>query len=199
MKNYIFGFIAFIIILTMYSCKGKLIGEFYLSSEMKAQIPFKGFEKIYFNTDNRTVFLLSGDDRFYQIYESSECINCRDYSLFEKEWIYFKDNLHELRLVLDTGRDNNYFSIGFDVNETSFGCSFISPLSQETLRDDELYHDSLVVNNKTYHNVFSDTLTHIGSIGIDPYPIRCYYSTGFGVVKIDFSDSTSWELENIEW
>jgi hypothetical protein len=80
-----------------------------------------------------------------------------------------------------------------------FGCGLISPLSKKTLGDTEVFYDSINTSIKTYYNIFSDTLTHTGMIEIDPYPVRCYYSTGYGVVKIDFSDSTSWELEHIEW
>ncbi|PLW93834.1 MAG: hypothetical protein C0591_13835, partial [Marinilabiliales bacterium] len=63
----------------------------------------------------------------------------------------------------------------------------------------ELYYDSIDINNKMYYDIFSDTLKHEGIIPIDPNPVRCYYSTEYGVIKIDFSDSTSWELEHIEW
>jgi len=31
------------------------------------------------------------------------------------------------------------------------------------------------------------------------YPIKIYYSTEFGILKVDFSDGSFWELESIEW
>jgi len=34
---------------------------------------------------------------------------------------------------------------------------------------------------------------------IDSKAYRLYYSTEFGIVKIDFSDDSYWELEKIEW
>ncbi len=199
MKNYIFGFIALIIILTMYSCKGKLMGEFYLSSEMKAQIPFKGGEIIYFIDSNGKTYSLKAGEKYNEVFEYPMCNSCKDYSIYEREWIIVSDETYKMLLKMSSGTDMYSFSIEYSINGIGFDCSFRSPLSQDNLRINELYYDSLVVNNKTYHNVFSDTLTHIGSIGIDPYPVRCYYSTEFGIVKISFSDSTSWELKNIEW
>ena len=182
----------------MYSCKGKLMGEFYLSSEMKAQIPFKGGETIYFTDSNGKPYSLKAGEKCNEIFEYPMCNSCKDYSIYEREWIIFSDETYKLLIKTSSGTDLYSFSIGYSINSIGFDCSFHSPLSHDNLRINELYHDSLVVSNKTYYNIFSDTLTHTGNIDIDPYPVRCYYSTEFGVVKIGFSDGSAWKLESIE-
>ncbi|MCB2201181.1 hypothetical protein KQH26_00280 [bacterium] len=188
--------LIFLMILFFAAC-GKLIDEFYLTTEEKAQIPFKGFETITFIDDSNNLFVLSGDDRFNQIMQQDECINCRDYYIFERESISFRNNNYELRLVVGSGVNANHFSIGYDIDELSFHSNLISPLSKETLSNNEVYYDSLIVNNKSYNNVFSDSLTHQGSINIDPYPIRYYYSKEYGIIKIDFEDGSVWKLMEI--
>jgi hypothetical protein len=192
-------YIVFIsLIISVFSC-GKLIDEFYRTSEEKAQIPFNGFETITFIDTDSNYIIIQAEDRFDEVYESPECINCRDYSIFERTRINLSNNLYGLNLSIGSGSRKNYFSLSFGMDGEGFGCGLISPLSKKTLRDTEVFYDSINTSIKTYYNIFSDTLTHTGMIEIDPYPVRCYYSTGYGVVKIDFSDSTSWELEHIEW
>lgn len=166
---------------------------------MKAQIPFRGQEMITFIDSNGYNHTLQSEDRFNEIFEYPECNSWKDYSIFEREWIIFSDGLYKLLLKISSGKDLYIFSISYSLNDIGFRCTFKPPLSKDNLRDNEIYYDSLILNNKTYYKIFSDTLTHTGMIEIDPYPVRCYYSTGYGVVKIDFSDSTSWELDYIEW
>ena len=166
---------------------------------MKAQIPFKGYETITFVDDSNNVYSFQAGEKFNEVYEYEECNSCKDYSIFEREWIIFNDETYKLLIKISSGTDLYIFSISYSINNVGFRCIFDPPLSQDNLSDNETFYDSLIVNNKTYYHVFSDTLTHTGIIEIDPYPIRCYYSTEYGVLKIDFSDSTSWELERIEW
>ena len=199
MKNFIYTLLTVLLILLIYSCGKKLLGEYYLSDKMKAQIPFRGQEKITFIDENQNSYTLQSGDKFNEIYEYQECNSCKDYSIFEREWIIFSDALYELLLKISSGKGLYVFSISYSYNDIGFRCTFKSPLSKDNLRDNEIYYDSLILNNKTYYKIFSDTLTHNGMIEIAPYPVRCYYSTEYGVVKIDFSDSTSWELDHIEW
>jgi hypothetical protein len=200
MKNFIYTLLIFLSILVLHSCGKKLLGEYYLSEESKNDIPFNGYESITFTDNNNNPIIFKGGIRNNRVTESDECINCSDYYIFEREWINFSDgNDNDFTLQISSGIEENDFLFGINIGGNGFICNLISPLSKETLKHDDMFYDSLVISNKTYHNVFSDTLTHIGSIGIDPYPVRCYYSTEFGIVKISFSDSTSWELKNIEW
>jgi len=187
-----------IILIACASCK-KPVGEYYLTAEEKAQIPFKGYETFTFINDNNNTYSVTGEGRINQTYESPECINCRDYSIFERDWVYFNNDSYRISLVQNSGRTKHYFTIGFVTYGVDFEGSFISPLSRESLKENEVFIDSLFLNNRMYHNIYSDTLTHIGMIEFDPYPVRIYYSTEFGVVKFDFSDGSSWELESINW
>ena len=181
----------------MSSC-GKLIDEFYLTDEMREQIPFNGFESIVFKDSDENIFVLQGGDRFSRINKVNECINCKDYLYFEMETILFNDNTYEINFYSEASRKSQ-FSIRYKINNYTFRCSFNSPLSQNTLEENQIYIDSLSVNSQTYYNIFSDALSHTGSIPVDPYPERVYYSTDYGVVKIDYSDGSAWELLEVEW
>ena len=181
----------------MSSC-GKLIDEFYLTDEMREQIPFNGFESIVFQDSDENIFVLQGGDRFSRINKVNECINCKDYHYFEMETILFNDNTYEINFYSEASRKSQ-FSIRYKINNYTFRCSFNSPLSQNTLEENQIYIDSLSVNSQTYYNIFSDALSHTGSIPVDPYPERVYYSTDYGVVKIDYSDGSAWELLEVEW
>ena len=197
--NKIVGIIICLLLTT--SCR-KISAEFYLSAEEQAQIPFKGYETIIFLTDDKDSIVLQGGERINTRYETRSCTQCYDYIITERESIVFNSNNVRLQLAMATTKytaTSNSFSHGISIDSVGFSHGIASPLSIENLRPEEKYYDSLLVNNKMYFNIFSDTLTHIGMIEIDPYPVRMYYSTVFGVVKVDFSDGSTWKLEKIEW
>ena len=198
MKKLIF-LISVVLFFAIYSCnRGRQIGEFYLSEEMKSQLPFNGNETIRFIDENDNIFMLSGDGRITTFIEETECISCYDYYVFEKEWINFSDEAYEIRLKLNAS-EQSYFNITYTIEGELFWCGFTSPLSEENLKDQESFIDSITINNRNYYEVYRDTMRYQGSLSISPYPTFCYYSTEYGVLKIDFSDDSYWELENIEW
>jgi hypothetical protein len=196
-------YITFVLgfILLSESCS-KLEGEYYLTAAEKAQIPFQGYETITYTDDKSNSIKLKAGDRIDELIESPLCINCRDYAIVEYEHIKFMNDSITLSLSMSTTRyigHPNDFGHGLSIDSIYFSNGFASPLSIEKLRPEETHFDSLLVNNKMYYNIFSDTLTHLGIIELEPYPIRMYYSMEFGVIKFDFSDGTVWELEKIEW
>lgn len=200
MKNFIYTLLTVLLILLIYSCGKKLLGEYYLSEDSKNDIPFIGYEALTFIDDKNNLFIFIGGVRNNRITENDECINCSDYYIFEREWINFSDGKsNDFTLQISSGIEENDFHVGINISGNGFICNFVSPLSKETLKHNDVFYDSLIVNNKTYHKVFSDTLTHIGQIGLSSFPVRCYYSKEFGIIKIDFSDSSSWELDHIDW
>jgi len=78
LKKFCYGLVTIMVILTMYSCKGKLIDEFYLSSEMKAQIPFQGYENITFTRpQNERTEITSRSLKMYKL-----CLCTIAYSFF---------------------------------------------------------------------------------------------------------------------
>ncbi len=194
----------FIIVLSSVfsSCiKGKLIEEYYFTEEMHTQIPFEGFESlIYINADSVNIEL-SGGARTNRVTKVTECVNCSDYYYFETDYIKFRNDSYILNLYMEATQIYR-FTISFTIDEKSFISNFYDnlPLSNANLKGEQVFYDSIFVNNTNYYNVFGDTLIHYdGVISIDPFPVFCYYSTEYGVIKIDFSDNTSWQLEKIEW
>lgn len=190
---------SLILTLLFFTSCSKLTNEYYLTPEMKAQIPFQGFETISFINDSANIINLIAENRQNKIDETFECINCKDYYTSEIESIVLKNNLYSISLTMGASK-NSAFYIDFKYGEEGFSCAYTSlPLAKLTLQNGQMFYDSIVVNNKTYSDVFADTITHTGKIQSDPYPTYCYYSTEYGVIKIDFSNETSWELEKIEW
>jgi len=181
------------------SCE-KLIDEFYLTDEIRQQIPFNGKEEISFINNNGDETILIAGDRVDEIHKEFDCINCKDYYYIETEKIQIKNELYEIGLEL-IAADQCSLSIRFALEDINFGCVFANlPLSENSLKHDETYYDSLIINNKAYYEIYGDTLLHHeGNIPINPYPTLIFYSTNFGVVKIDFSDGSYWELDKVDW
>lgn len=198
-------FILGIIILThTLSCKKecRLMYEKLLTEQQKRQIPFEGRERISFNNVTK-VFELNGTGRIDTIKKLYNSVYSCDYYTQEYDFLTFEGENINLNLFI-TGR--NIFNISLDDFSQDFHmlASLRTDQSTGELSDYVELIDSLTVNNLLYLNVYKDT------VGVS-YPINgddsdsvilatyIYYSTDFGVVKIDFSDSTSWELDHIEW
>ena len=192
-------FTLIIILLITFSCnKGKEIGGFYLTEDMKSQIPFKGLETISFIDSNGGIFIFSGGYRVTQEIEQTECNSCPDYYVFEEELINFNNGLDEIRLTIHATNES-YLNIRFSIDGQVFGFGFFSPLSRDNLKYQEQFIDSITINNTVYTNVYKDTIYTKELMNNDQYPIYSYYSTEYGVLKIDFSDNSYWELNNIDW
>ncbi len=193
MKNLIIAFILLLGVLSLcFSCeKDHLAGKFLLTDEMKAQNPYKVDEtlKLISNTGDTLSWFVKG--RNNQIHKTPVGINTSDYYLIEVE---------QTSIVVKNATENGYIffqmggqltasqkytmslSLGEKVNEFSFNV----PFSTETTP----YIDSLYVMNRWIKDVF---------IHESASSNKLYYSTEFGIVKIDFSDGSYWELEKIEW
>jgi len=176
--------------------------EKLLTEQQKRQIPFVGRERISFNNVTN-VFELNGTGRIDTIKKLYNSGYSCDYYTQEYDYLTFEGENINLNLFM-TGRD--IFNISLDDFSQDFHMLATLHTDQSTgeLLDYKELIDSLNVNNSLYLNIYKDTVDV-------SYPIEgddsdsvilatyIYYSTEYGVVKIDFSDSTSWELDHIEW
>ncbi len=81
------------------------------------------------------------------------------------------------------------FQIDFSCNGKGMAANFDMPISKENTQT----VDSIFIMGQWQYDVF--VYIREKDDGTD----KIYYSTDFGVLKIDFSDGSWWELEKIEW
>lgn len=184
------------------SCyREKLVGEYYLSDEMKAQNPFHGFEDLFFVDDSGSVFKFAGEERISKTEKRFKDHTHRDFIYYEVDHIYFLNQVYQLEIGMSTYTSG--YNIGISFTFLDGGLSFYSNYTSELNESQPNYLDSLLLNNVWIYDVFYDTMKFSNIIPLPDellkYPIRSYYSADSGVVKIDFSDKTSWELEKVEW
>jgi hypothetical protein len=180
----------------------RLMYEKLLTEQQKKQIPFEGRERISFKNDTN-IFELNGTGRFDTIKKLHNSGYSCDYYTQEYDFLTFEGENINLNLLM-TGRD--IFNISLDDFSQDFHmlASLRTDQSTGELLDYEELIDSLIVNNSLYLNIYKDTVDVSYPINGDDsdsiiLATYIYYSTDFGVVKIDFSDGSSWELEKIEW
>ncbi len=179
-----------------FSCKKDyLAGGFLLTDEMKAQNPYQGGETLKFVSGSGNVYVWSVNDRSNQVHKMLKGINTKEYYLVEIDHtslglvdssFYFSFGLEMGGL----GDQNTDYDIWLHYGDVVSGFSFNLPLSTETTP----YIDSLFVMNTWVKDVFV-----YENEMIDNRAYRLYYSTEYGIVKIDFSDGSNWEIEKIEW
>jgi hypothetical protein len=84
------------------SCqKEKLVGEYYFTPEMRAKIPFKGYETIIFKTDSTDLVELNAANRRDTIYKSAIDKYESDYILWESDNIYFSNQNYKMSLHMN--------------------------------------------------------------------------------------------------
>ena len=175
--------------------------DILLTQQQKDQIPFEGRERIFF-TNGQNEIALNGTGRHDTIEKVYSSVYSCDYTNEETVFLTFKGEDYKLHLSM-RGRD--IFNIS--LYDFSQGLHMLASLrtAQSTgeLSDYDELIDSLTIHNSVYFKVYKDTLVDISypddisdSVKRATY---IYYSTDFGVVKIDFSDSTSWELDHVDW
>lgn len=199
MKKYLSVVVLVISLLATLSCdKGKEVGRFSLTDEMKKQIPFKGHETITYQNNVGDIFKFTSGYRIAQEIEQTECISCYDYYVFEEELINFNNGLDQIRYTVHALLDS-YLSIRYSIDGHVYYSGFSSPLDPNDLKDSESFIDSISVNNYMYYEVYKDTVSSQESVIPNHYPIYSYYSTTYGIIKIEFSNNTFWELEHVQW
>jgi len=178
------------------SClKDHLAGKFLLTDEIKSQNPFTGGEKLYYISDSSASYIFSIALRNDQIHEQPAGINTNEYYLIEVDQTSTAHDsiINKPELFLEmAGRINRApnFRIDFSFSTKGRSWSFDLPLSIERTP----FIDSLEIQGKWYYDVYQNELDKL-----DNRAYKLYYSTKFGIVKIDFSDGSYWELEKIEW
>ena len=202
MKNPITQIIVLVVILLISSCyREKLVGEYYLTDEMKTQNPFKGFEKLSFVDDPSPIIKLAGGDRINEINKYFMDHTHREYQLCEENRITFTNQSYNLSINMDACFSSNYIHISLIYLDDHYIFNSNYPYGLDTNLPN--YLDSLLINNVWVHDIFYDTMKFAGGKPfpdeLERYPVKSYYSSHSGIVKIDFSNSTSWELEKIEW
>lgn len=193
--------ILLLILITTASCK-KPVEEYYLTAEEKAMIPLKGYETVTYNSDSNSIEKLVADDRVDEIRKYYTDHTERNYILFERSYINFSNEKYTLRLFMSSypfPPKSIAFSFGYNDRKNYFS-SFFEIIDKE---DTTEFLDSLLINGSWIPDVYYDTMKYVH---LEPspdsllvFPVKSFYSKQYGVVKVDFSDGSSWELEKIEW
>jgi len=194
-----------IVILSGCYKKDKLVGEYYLTDEMKQTVPFDGSETIYFIDGEDTIVLDQGSRNNY--------INTIYISL--TEYTYGEDNKTKFNTENDQYfiyyvLQSNYYHnpgrikvIWYErinnalANEGEF--HFRLPLSTKTLEQGQWSLDEMEVQGVNYIDVYCDSIGFIMGTDGPNRPKKVYYTEEAGIIKIDFTQGNSWELLKIDW
>ena len=184
-----------------FSCERcEISAELLLTEPQKNNNPFKGSEKIIFREDG-SIIEFSGTYRFNWIDEVPESLYSCDYSLYEQDNTKFINENYEISLLMNGRYD---FALRIEDISNDFKMRSFLKMDQATgeLSDYQEFLSTLYINNTEYNDVYKDTLT---KSGLDPIPdsvkyaVNIYYSTDYGIIKVDFSDGSTWELQEIIW
>lgn len=181
-----------IVFLQIACTKNKIDEKRLLSDEMKSQNPYYENDKLYFVSDSAQEFVLQVSFRRNEILEYQSGNYATNY-LIEIERTYIKsfDTTQQCSFWLQMeGYSRPHYEISFKPPvKNGMSAYFDLPLSKVSPQ----YVDSVYVNGKWHYGIFIEEKEKTGS---DVY--RLYYSIELGIIKIDFSDESTWELEKIE-
>jgi hypothetical protein len=170
-------------------------GEFLLSDEMKAQNPYQLGAKLIFLSDSSITYPVTIGSRYDTIYRTLAGMNTNEYYFIEVErtWTLYTSTTDIPGLSLEmAGKVNQPANFRIDVNFNNKGrsWSFELPLNKEYTP----FLDSIQVQGNWFYDVYYNELEKK-----ENRAYKLYYSTQYGIVKIDFSDGSFWELESVEW
>lgn len=190
--------------------KSNLIGEYYLGDLIYSN-PYEGTEVLVFKSSDGGEYSFHCQGRSRTTYENLVSVNSNDYYIVESDYTTFIDSTNEYRfgILLKTSRSrqaelgiglSNYLLEKGD-NYTS-DSKFYLPLDKNNLKDGQEYYDSIAINGKFYYYVFSDQCELYFQSGNSSDTNQLlsvvYYNTAQGLVKLDFNNGVTWELEEIQ-
>lgn len=199
--------------LTLCSCKKDYLIEKYVLTEEELQyIPFQGGEKIsYYNSANDEVIVLTASTAIKELHKQFDGVNTKNY--YEYETLESVITGSEIRITYRVASNGKiykgksylllYWDCGVEGFPHVFGGARI-PMDTTGFNSKLVLYDSLFVNGNMYFQVFRGNLNlpeHYNDMVLEAiaYPVQYFYEKQYGIIKFNFSDSTSWELEKIEW
>lgn len=187
------AFILFGIILLQTGCfKDKIDGEKLLSDEMKSQNSYQENNKLYFKSDSTKEYIFQVSTRTIEFFEYQHGNYASNYLIeSEKTIINTLDTSQQcgFRLEMESCFGPKLNIRFYPPVKNGMSAYFDLPLS----KDSHQYMDSVYVNEKWLYGVYMEEKTKT-----DSSAYKLYYSTELGIIKIDFSDDSTWELEKIE-
>jgi len=194
----------------LYSSCGKKELGVNLLGNLKNENPYKGDEKLIFLNQNDDSIVFYGEGRFSEVYEYTNS-TMNGYYLNETDHCYFRsaDNQYKLDVRLSSHLATNdgivILLATYNKNEldscNAYTTEMLLPLLDYIIESSFFYIDTLETRKADYYNVFVDSsaLNQWNGCTQLTYAKRFFYSTQSGLIKIDFSDGSFWELESIEW
>ncbi|MCB2207181.1 MAG: hypothetical protein KQH67_02690 [Bacteroidetes bacterium] len=209
MKMFLTYFLIFLAAILFYSCNPDYLeNSYYLTEEEKEYIPFKGDEKVNFITSDSDQIVFSATPPVVEIIETPSGVNTKKYYEYETLEINLVSN-HIIITYFLSANDKRYhykpfFNVSW-VNDID-GTPGVKggdrvPFDTSDFHSRVVLLDSVSVLDKVYYEVFKGNLEAfmINDSVYEPpvYPTSYYYKLHYGIIRFDFSDSTSWNLENI--
>ena len=196
-------FLFIILLLALTSCKEKC--DEYLLGNLVYQNPYQGYETLVFIDSSGDSIFFEGRGRHVYTFQnqhpycsSGEAEDCLFNEVDDKFTFYLHispTTFHQdarLGITFQDHRYNEYHSF-----DTRF--LFNVPLDKNNLKPGNAFIDSMLVLNKYYYDVFADEAgdDELKSKLDTVFPSMLYYNLTDGIIKIEFDDSTSWELKEI--
>jgi len=188
--------------------KDKLVGEYYLTDEMKQTVPFDGSETLYFVDGEDTIVLDQGERN---ISKSTVRLSPNEYTYGENDDTEFKTE-NDQYFIYYVLQSNYYYNnpgrIKIMWTEYADNGSLIGkglflfniPLNTATLEQDhQWFLDEMYVRGIKYSNVYCDSVPYYEGKTWPNEPKTVYYTEDAGIIKIDFVQGNTWELLKTDW
>lgn len=183
-------------IFTFNSCEfgDKLTGEYYLTDEMKNALPYKGGEKVYYRLQDNSQIVLEAGVRHNKVEEIPEGLNTNEYYILEREYMWLdNDSISIYYRLYGKYYHSPLFMIDFTYKKVNL-FKYELPLKE----DSSDHIDSLYVIDRWIKDIYIEK----DSYQVEGQPAGqtiIYYSTQYGIVKLERPDGLIMQLESIEW
>ncbi len=181
----LFLFISFM--LFVQSCDKGLISEELLTNEMRAQNPYNVSDEFTLIDEMGENYIYEVKTRKCTIHEMPAGSTSSGYYLVEEEKTSISSiNTEEIyQIKFETDGRYRRLRIRILFKDKGFGFEFKTPMTHENTH----YIDSINIQDHWYHDIFINEIEKV-----DNRAYKLYYSTDYGIVKVDFSDGSYLEL-----
>lgn len=185
------------LILVFLSChKEKLVGEYYLSSNDIATVPYMEGDSIRFVTNEHDTINLLCDLRYQDI--SRYYISHSKYYTYERDVTKIKSDEYYISWRQSTINMLPTMRITWSgLNTQNYIATFNLPLNSTNLNEGQYYIHEILIRNVWYSDVFVDSVVWTPDPGNQESDLKAfYYTKDFGLIKLEFNNGNFWEIDS---
>lgn len=199
-NKFVSGILTATVIMVFSACqKEKVVGEYFLSNDDIATVPYSVGDSIRFVKNNYDTINLLCELRYQEI--SRYYISHSEYYLYERDVTKLKSDEYSMSWRQSTINMFPSMRITWSgLNTQNHIATFNLPLDSSNLNEGHYYIHEILIRNIWYSDVFVDSVVWTPDPENQESDLKAFfYTKDFGLIKLEFNNGDFWEIDSTSY